>query len=121
MISDVLSAAVSDIQEYQRDLPHVYSDLSREIQIVVEFMAAMRAFLDLSLAPDEFSEPHRAARVAHSRGCADRCQASRGNGHTDRRCEAGPRRQAVRHRDTRGLAVLIRRRERNTRTSFTTA
>jgi len=46
MISDVLSDAVSAIEDYQRDMPDVYADLAEEIEEVKHAMSALRNYLD---------------------------------------------------------------------------
>lgn len=48
MISDVLFEAVSDIEDYERDLPHVYGDPLTKAKIarVKEAMRELQAELD---------------------------------------------------------------------------
>ena len=46
MISDTLSDAVAEIEEYQRDMPDVYADLAVEIDVVKTVMDGLRTVLD---------------------------------------------------------------------------
>src|SRR5438105_3354352 len=55
MVSDVLLGAAAEIRRYQREIPHVYSTLSREIEVVLTVMDALRLYLD---APPEAGEDH---------------------------------------------------------------
>jgi hypothetical protein len=51
MISDVLSEAVSAIEDYERDLPQVYGEMAEEIAAVKAAMTALRVKLDTPPAP----------------------------------------------------------------------
>jgi hypothetical protein len=52
MISDVLSDAVAEIRQYQRDFPEVYDSLKLEIAHVIEVMEELRRYLDTPPAED---------------------------------------------------------------------
>jgi hypothetical protein len=46
MISDILSDAISDIQDYHRNMPDAYADLGEEIAVVTTVMEGLCIYLD---------------------------------------------------------------------------
>ncbi len=46
MISDVLSDAVGEIEEYQRDIPDSYAEITAEIDVVKTVMDGLRIVFD---------------------------------------------------------------------------
>jgi hypothetical protein len=54
MFSDVLSDAVSDMEEYQREMPDAYAALISEISVVKIVMDSLRMILDA--APGQSAE-----------------------------------------------------------------
>ncbi len=46
MISDVLSDAVGDIEDYQRDIPNAYGEFTAEIDVVKTVMDGLRMVFD---------------------------------------------------------------------------
>ncbi len=46
MISDALSDAVGDIEDYQRDLPDSYAEITAEIDVVKTVMDGLRIVFD---------------------------------------------------------------------------
>lgn len=46
MISDVLSDALRDIEDYQRYMPEAYSEITAEIEVVKAVMDGLRIVLD---------------------------------------------------------------------------
>ena len=46
MISDVLSDAVGEIEEYQRDIPDSYAEITAEIDVVKTVMDGLRMVFD---------------------------------------------------------------------------
>lgn len=57
MISDVLSDAVAEIEEYQREMPDVYTDVISDISVVKTVMDGLRMVLDAAPGqPVEFEK-----------------------------------------------------------------
>lgn len=57
MISDVLSDALSRIEEYQQDMPDAYDEVAAEISVVKTIMEALRIVLDAAPGqPEEFNK-----------------------------------------------------------------
>jgi hypothetical protein len=53
MISDVLSDALSDIEEYQQDMPDAHAEVAAEISVVKTIMEALRIVLDAAPGQSE--------------------------------------------------------------------
>src|SRR5437016_2572594 len=65
MISDTLSDAVADIEEYQRNMPDAYADLIAEIEMVKVVMDSLRIVLDAAPGqPKEFEKLIQELRTA---------------------------------------------------------
>ena len=51
MISDVLSDAIDTIENYQRDMPDAYADVTAEIDVVKTVLDGFRIVFDAAIGP----------------------------------------------------------------------
>lgn len=51
MISDILSDAIGDIENYQRDMPDAYAEFTAEIDVVKTVLDGFRMVFDADIGP----------------------------------------------------------------------